>query len=112
MYIGLGTHLPVHKDWQWGYDPPLGLQSAVLYRFASSRHYHLSCMRTWTGDAKFKFYSEGVYHRDDCATDRDHLNHAVTLVGYGTTDSGEGTQQGGTGACLSDMLSGLKACTV
>lgn len=65
-------------------------------------------MRTWTGDAKFKFYSEGVYHRDDCATDRDHLNHAVTLVGYGTTDSGEGTQQGGTGACLSDMLSGAQ----
>ncbi|GAX81533.1 hypothetical protein CEUSTIGMA_g8961.t1 [Chlamydomonas eustigma] len=36
----------------------------------------------------FKFYSEGVYHRDDCGSTEDDLNHAVTLVGYGTTTEG------------------------
>eukprot|EP00195_Chlamydomonas_chlamydogama_P002652 CAMPEP_0202921880 /NCGR_PEP_ID=MMETSP1392-20130828/77617_1 /ASSEMBLY_ACC=CAM_ASM_000868 /TAXON_ID=225041 /ORGANISM="Chlamydomonas chlamydogama, Strain SAG 11-48b" /LENGTH=614 /DNA_ID=CAMNT_0049615479 /DNA_START=109 /DNA_END=1953 /DNA_ORIENTATION=+ len=36
----------------------------------------------------FKYYSEGVYHRDDCATAPDELDHAVVLVGYGTTPEG------------------------
>ncbi|KAL6763487.1 hypothetical protein V8C86DRAFT_2496198 [Haematococcus lacustris] len=36
----------------------------------------------------FKYYSEGVYYRADCGHDADHLDHAVTLVGYGTTEAG------------------------
>jgi len=32
--------------------------------------------------------SEGVYFRANCGTDADHLDHAVTLVGYGTTAQG------------------------
>ena len=36
----------------------------------------------------FKFYSEGIYHSDTCYTDRDDLDHAVLLVGYGTSESG------------------------
>uniref|UniRef100_A0A7S0RNP8 Peptidase C1A papain C-terminal domain-containing protein n=1 Tax=Chlamydomonas leiostraca TaxID=1034604 RepID=A0A7S0RNP8_9CHLO len=36
----------------------------------------------------FKYYSEGVYYRADCGTDEDSLNHAVLLVGYGTTPAG------------------------
>ncbi|KAG1670521.1 hypothetical protein FOA52_015386 [Chlamydomonas sp. UWO 241] len=36
----------------------------------------------------FKYYSEGVYHRADCGTTLETQNHAVTLVGYGTTDGG------------------------
>ena len=41
------------------------------------------------GQPTFKFYSEGVYHSEACHTDRENLNHAVTLVGYGTTEQGE-----------------------
>jgi cathepsin L len=40
------------------------------------------------GSASFKYYSSGVYHRADCGTKDNQLNHAVTLVGYGTTDDG------------------------
>jgi len=41
------------------------------------------------GQPTFKFYSEGIYHSDTCNTDRELLNHAVTLVGYGTSEQGE-----------------------
>lgn len=40
------------------------------------------------GSLSFKYYSEGIYHRSDCGTKDEELNHAVTLVGYGTTDDG------------------------
>lgn len=36
----------------------------------------------------FKFYAEGVYHNEECHTDPDHMDHAVLLVGYGTTAEG------------------------
>ena len=29
---------------------------------------------------------QGVYFNPDCHTDLDHMDHAVTLVGYGTTE--------------------------
>jgi hypothetical protein len=35
------------------------------------------------------FFAAGVYHRDNCGQTEDDLNHAVTLVGYGTTAEGE-----------------------
>jgi hypothetical protein len=41
------------------------------------------------GQPTFKFYSEGIYHSEACHTDRENLNHAVTLVGYGTSEEGE-----------------------
>lgn len=40
------------------------------------------------GSSSFKYYSNGVYHRSDCGTKDEELNHAVTLVGYGTTNEG------------------------
>ncbi|GFR49771.1 hypothetical protein Agub_g11937 [Astrephomene gubernaculifera] len=36
----------------------------------------------------FKFYSEGVYYNDKCKTDPDHMDHAILLVGYGSTAEG------------------------
>ncbi len=41
-----------------------------------------------------KIHGSGVYHYDGCHTARDQLNHAVTLVGYGTTDEGESYSMG------------------
>ncbi|KAI8473422.1 MAG: hypothetical protein J3K34DRAFT_518916 [Monoraphidium minutum] len=37
----------------------------------------------------FKFYSGGVYANRKCKSGRDDLDHAVLVVGYGTTDEGE-----------------------
>jgi hypothetical protein len=37
----------------------------------------------------FKFYTEGVYKETSCMTKEDDLDHAVLLVGYGTTAGGE-----------------------
>ena len=34
-------------------------------------------------DYKFKMYSEGIYESNTCSYYPGHLNHAVTLVGYG-----------------------------
>ncbi len=36
----------------------------------------------------FKFYAEGVYYDEACHIDEDHMDHAVVLVGYGTTPGG------------------------
>ncbi|KAG2424481.1 hypothetical protein HXX76_014533 [Chlamydomonas incerta] len=36
----------------------------------------------------FKFYSEGVYHNEECGEDPDSMDHVVLLVGYGTTAEG------------------------
>ncbi|PNW79515.1 hypothetical protein CHLRE_08g358522v5 [Chlamydomonas reinhardtii] len=36
----------------------------------------------------FKFYSEGVYHNEECGEDPDSMDHVVLLVGYGTTAQG------------------------
>lgn len=41
------------------------------------------------GSERFRFYSEGIYHRDACGTRPRDLDHAVVLVGYGTSDEGE-----------------------
>jgi hypothetical protein len=35
-----------------------------------------------------RYYTEGVYYREDCGQTEDDLDHAVVLVGYGTTESG------------------------
>lgn len=37
-------------------------------------------------NANFHLYSSGVYNEPACKTDDDHLDHAVVVVGYGTTD--------------------------
>ncbi|KAF5842784.1 hypothetical protein DUNSADRAFT_5156 [Dunaliella salina] len=39
-------------------------------------------------DITMKYYSEGVYYRENCGNTADDLDHAVTLVGYGTTPDG------------------------
>ncbi|GLC69955.1 hypothetical protein PLESTF_000903600 [Pleodorina starrii] len=36
----------------------------------------------------FRFYSEGVYYNQECGEDPDSMDHAVLLVGYGTTQEG------------------------
>ena len=36
----------------------------------------------------FRFYSEGVYVEPKCGWKPEDLDHSVTLVGYGRTDSG------------------------
>ncbi|PSC69765.1 Counting factor associated D [Micractinium conductrix] len=36
----------------------------------------------------FRFYSGGLYHNPDCATNPADLDHAVILSGYATTDDG------------------------
>ncbi len=50
---------------------------------------NMRCMCVCVCVCVHRFYSEGVYYREDCYNDPDHLNHAVVLVGYGTTPSGE-----------------------
>ncbi|GLC60494.1 hypothetical protein PLESTB_001620000 [Pleodorina starrii] len=40
------------------------------------------------GRLGFRFYSEGVYHDPHCGQDLDSMDHAVLLVGYGTTPEG------------------------
>lgn len=35
-------------------------------------------------DISFQFYSSGIYSVDGCKTDRDDLDHAVAVVGYGS----------------------------
>ncbi|GIL80283.1 hypothetical protein Vretimale_17448 [Volvox reticuliferus] len=40
------------------------------------------------GRATFRFYSEGVYHNPHCGQKLEALDHAVLLVGYGTTPEG------------------------
>ncbi|GIL54871.1 hypothetical protein Vafri_10565, partial [Volvox africanus] len=40
------------------------------------------------GQATFRFYSEGIYHDPHCGQKLDALDHAVLLVGYGTTPEG------------------------
>jgi cathepsin L len=37
----------------------------------------------------FRFYSEGVFTSKDCKIDPDDMDHAVLLVGYGTTEDGQ-----------------------
>ncbi|GIL54870.1 hypothetical protein Vafri_10565, partial [Volvox africanus] len=36
----------------------------------------------------FKFYSEGVYYNERCGQGPDSMDHAILLVGYGTTPEG------------------------
>lgn len=49
----------------------------------------VKCPRMPCPLSALQFYSDGVYYREDCGNDWDHLNHAVTLLGYGTTPDGE-----------------------
>lgn len=41
-----------------------------------------------TGDG-FRHYSGGIYDANDCLSDGNEVNHAVVVVGYGETESGE-----------------------
>lgn len=36
----------------------------------------------------FRFYSEGVFSNANCSMDPDDMDHAILLVGYGTTNTG------------------------
>ena len=36
----------------------------------------------------YMLYSDGVYSSDECGTTTSDINHAVVIVGYGTTDDG------------------------
>ncbi len=38
--------------------------------------------------ATFRFYSDGVFTDPRCRTKANELDHAVVLVGYGTTEDG------------------------
>ena len=44
---------------------------------------------SWPEFESFRYYSEGVYLEEDCATKSKDLDHAVVLFGYGTTEEGE-----------------------
>jgi len=35
----------------------------------------------------FQFYSRGIFDHDHCQNERQHLNHAVTVIGYGIDDA-------------------------
>ncbi|KAL3135552.1 hypothetical protein ABBQ38_006030 [Trebouxia sp. C0009 RCD-2024] len=41
------------------------------------------------GHPSFRFYSHGVYQEPDCKWKAGDLDHAVTLVGYGTSERGQ-----------------------
>lgn len=36
------------------------------------------------GSVYFQFYSRGIFDYNDCQRDRQHLNHALTVIGYGS----------------------------
>lgn len=37
----------------------------------------------------FQFYSQGVYYDDNCRNNRENINHAMLVVGYGAEADGQ-----------------------
>ena len=93
-----GGHSSGHRGGQNGKPPALIAQFSKYVKVAHRDEkalmeaVHLHGPVAVSLDASldtFKWYSEGVYKEVACKTKEDDLDHAVLLVGYGTTAGGE-----------------------